>query len=233
MTFNIQSGKNYPIDVQKIDLNYCAKVIEKYDPDIVGLNEINGDGVWGNQPKELAEMLGYPYYYFAKAIELDNRDYGNAILSKYPLLSVETLIVPDPEVKDEDTYYETRCILKADINVCGGIRVYVTHFGLARGEQKNSVELLKTLLGSNPEKTVLMGDFNVKPEDEMLTEIRNRLTDTAPDMSDKYYTWPSDAPERKIDYIFVSGDAVISGTQVIPEIGSDHNAYMSNIEFDE
>ena len=29
MTFNIQSGKNYPIDMQKIDLNYCAKVIKK------------------------------------------------------------------------------------------------------------------------------------------------------------------------------------------------------------
>ena len=33
------------------------------------------------------------------------------------------------------------------------------------------------------------------------------------------------------DAIFVSGDAKIINTQVIPEIGSDHRAYMSEIVF--
>jgi len=112
MTFNIQSGREYP-DIEKINLDFCGKVIKKYSPDFIGINEINNGGIYGEQIKELSEKTGYPYYFFGKAILIfGEHDYGNAFMSKYPLKDTENFIVPDPEIKDEDVYYETRGIIK-------------------------------------------------------------------------------------------------------------------------
>ena len=53
----------------------------------------------------------------AKAIDFGGKNpYGNAIISRYPIDEVRTVIIPDPEVKGYDGYYETRCVLVAKIN---------------------------------------------------------------------------------------------------------------------
>ena len=186
MTYNIQSGRNYPND-DILDLNYCAKVIEKYNPDIVGLNEVHNGGIYGNQVEILAEKLGYPYCYFANAVMLDT-PYGNAFMSKYPIEKVETVTVPDPLVQDEDTYYETRCVLVAEISAEKTIKVLVTHLGLAESEKNNALNTICSLIEDNPKRTVLMGDFNMHPDNERFNEIRKKLVDTAIDTNENYFT---------------------------------------------
>ncbi len=232
MTFNIQSGRRHP-DCEVIDLDFCARVIAKYSPDVVGLNEVNRGGEYGDQPRLLAEKLGYPYYYFAQAITLA-APYGNAVLSKYPLKDPKTVIVPDPPVRDEDVYYETRCVLRAAVALPDGadVRLFVSHFGLAKAERRNAAETVCALLGDAPERTVFMGDLNLRPGDAQLDGIRRRLADAADGCpGGNGFTWPSDRPTKKLDYIFASRDAKISGAAPIPEIGSDHLAYMAEIDF--
>lgn len=230
MTFNIQSGRKHP-DFSVLNLNFCAEVIKKYMPDIVGLNEVHNGGEYGNQFEILAKKLGYSYYYFAEAFIADS-PYGNAILSKYPIKSAETIMIPDPLIKNEDVYYETRCVLNAKITIEEkNISVLVSHFGLANSEQNNAVNTVCGLIGENSKNTILMGDFNMHPDNARLNEIRNRLVDTAIDPDESYFTFDSINPTEKIDYIFVSSDAKISDTKAIPDIGSDHRAYMTDIEF--
>ena len=227
MTFNIQSGKNYP-DINGTNLNYCTSVIRKYAPDIIGFNEVHDGGPWGLQTAEIAKILGYPYFYFAKALQLFGSDYGNAIISKFPIKKAETIIVPDPLVKDEDTYYETRCILCAEIE---GVKVLVTHVGLANSEKKNAVDTVLKTVGESPEKTVLLGDFNMHPDHPLLCKINSVLSDSADYSKGSYFTYPSDVPEEKLDYIFVSADMTVKSVTVPPEIGSDHRAYLCEISF--
>ena len=51
-------------------------------------------------------------------------------------------MIPDPLVKDEDAYYETRCIIKAKVNVNSElITVIVTHVGLAKSEEENAIKV--------------------------------------------------------------------------------------------
>lgn len=227
MTFNIQSGHRYPDDTI-YDLDFCSKVIEKYSPDIVGLNEVHKCENYGDQVQLLADKLGYPYCYFGKAIVRFGSQYGNAFMSKYPIKSAETIIIPDPEETNDYEYFETRCIVKAVVDCGHDVTFLVSHFGLAKQEKINAVATMCKLLGDNPEKSVIMGDYNMNPDHEFLAPIFDIMQDTA--QGKDLFTFPSDAPVEKIDYIFVSKDIKINDVYVAPEMGSDHCACITEIE---
>ena len=72
------------------------------------------------------------------------------------------------------------------------------------------------------EKCILMGDFNVEPDGEVLLPIRERLLDTA-DISDsaKECTFPSDKPFKKIDYIFYRG-LECESAETLHDVIADH-----------
>lgn len=230
MSFNTQHCLNY-IE-RKIDFEIMADAIKKCSADIAGLNEIRDKGAdidYENQTAILAELTGMKYYYFAKAIEFNSKNpYGNSFISKYPILSAQTIPVPDPQYKTGNEYYETRCLLKVKIE--GGITVLVTHFGLNTDEQKNAVEtVLKHL---EHEKCILMGDFNVTPEDKILNPIRERMKDTADFFETELLSYPSDKPREKIDYIFVSKDLEVISADIPAIVASDHRPHTAQIRRD-
>lgn len=233
MTYNTQHCEHFIS--KKIDFDAIAKVIKDNGSEIVGLNEMRGLGAdtekFQAQVKELAERLGY-HYYFAKAIEFDydwmSGPYGNGLISKYPILEAETIAIPDPLERKYDGYYETRCLLKAKIDVAGGLNVVVTHFGLNPDEQENAV---KTVVDNLPtERTIFMGDLNVHPDNNVLDPIREHLVDVTTYCDKELFSWPSTGPYRKIDYIFASKDIKILGADVPVVVASDHCPHTAQIE---
>ena len=225
MTFNTQHCLNF-IE-QKIDFQIMADTIKALNPDIVGLNEMRGKGVdseYDAQTSVLSALTGMQYYYFAKAIDVGGPNpYGNAILSKIPLLSAETILVPDPEIRASNS--ETRCLLKAKLE--GDITVLITHFGLNPDEQKNAVETV--LENIEKDKCILMGDFNVTPDDCILNPIRERMRDTAECFKEPLLSFPSDKPEIKIDYVFVSPDVEVISADIPAIVASDHRPHVATV----
>ena len=227
MAYNTQHCLNYIHN--KIDFQAVANVIKKYDADIVGLNEMRDKGVrddYENQTSVLSELSGLENSYFGKAIMIQGENpYGNAFLSKYKILSAETIPVPDPEPRTGNSYYETRCLVKVKLE--GGITVLVIHFGLNSDEQKNAVDTVMRHI--EKEKCILMGDFNVTPEDKVLDPIRACMTDTADYFEKPLMSYPSEAPDRKIDYIFVSKDVEVVSADIPAIMESDHRPYVAEI----
>lgn len=229
MTFNIQHCLNY---IERfIDFPLFAKTIADSGADIVGLNEVRGKGAnphYEAQTEILAKSSGYPYRYFAKAIDFDGcNPYGNAVLSKYPIIKAETVGIPDPTVKKYDGYYETRCIAKLTVDVGEPLTVLVTHFGLNRDEHENARDTILTNLSDK--RCVLMGDFNVRPDSDILDPIRASMKDTATGRGDMF-SFPSDKPDRKIDYIFVSNDIKVLSAEIPALTVSDHRPHTAEIE---
>lgn len=227
MSFNTQHCLNFL--EQKIDYDIMARTIIDTGADIVGLNEMFDGGEnasFGYQTRTLSELTGLENYYFAKAIDDIDGPYGNGILSRIPFKSVENIIIPDPSPKRvEGGYYETRCLLKAELE--NGYRVLITHFGLCIDEQENAVEVI--LKHIKDEKCILMGDFNIEPTNELLAPIRAKMKDTAIGYCENKGSWPSDKPKMKIDYIFVSTDIHVKYADVLDVIASDHRPHFAEI----
>ena len=228
MSFNTQHCLNF-IE-RKIDFQVMADAIKNVNPDIVGLNEMRDKGtnpVFDEQTSILSELTGMKYHYFAKAIDVDGENpYGNAFLSKYLIVCVETIPVPDPDQKLGTKHYETRCLLKAKLD--GGITVLVIHFGLNPDEQKNAVDTV--IKNIEKEKCILMGDFNVAPENDVLKPIRVCMKDTADCFDKPLLSFPSDKPVEKIDYIFVSPDVEVISADIPEIVASDHRPHTATIK---
>ena len=226
MSFNTQHCLNYV--EQKIDYKIMADSIIECGADIVGLNEMRNDDEnieYDRQAEILSELTGLKYHYFAKAIEVRTDEisysYGNAIISRYPIISAETILIPDPVPKKG----ETRCVIKAKLE--NGVTVLVTHFGLREVEQENAVATVIDNL--EKEKCILMGDFNLTPDSEIINPIRERMKDTASIFKNELFSFPSDAPDRKFDYIFVSEDIEIKDADIPAIVASDHRPHTAEI----
>lgn len=204
---------------KNIDFQKFADEITAYGADFVGLNEVRGQGFikgYTAQAKKLGKLTGMNHY-FGKAINVAGlAPYGNAFLSKYPIISAETVKIPDPEVKTGKDMYETRCIIKTVIGAKEKYTVLVTHMGLNKDERESAV---KTLLSMAPkEKCIIMGDFNCTPDSEELKPLYKSFYCS----DNETLTFPSDKPRIKIDYIFTSPDIEIIDRGTTAEVVSDH-----------
>ncbi len=238
MTYNICSGRDFasaPIKEHKyckIDLSAAGSVIAEYAPDICALQEVRGAGAQPDftaQAEELGRLTGM-HFCFAPAIKIHGTEpYGNGLLSKYPILRCERIMIPDPELKNEKAYYETRALLVAELDVPGGLTVISTHFGLAKGEKRNAVAQVLKTVESIRTPLILMGDFNSKPDDSIIAPLFEQLTDTAGGAATPL-TFPSFSPSEKIDYIFTSYDIKTLSLTAPPATASDHSPLLAELE---
>lgn len=227
MSFNTQHCLNFI--TRKIDFDVMAEAIKTCRADIVGLNEMRDQGShpeYGAQTSTLSSLTALDHYFFAKAINFPQGPYGNALLSRYPIVSAESILIPDPDPKKYNGYYETRCLLKARLE--NGLLVLVTHFGLNPDEQENAVQ---TILEHLEDKNcILMGDFNMRPDNPLLLPIRERMRDTASLFTKELFSFPSDAPDRKIDYIFTSFDIEVVSADIPAIVASDHCPHVAELK---
>ncbi len=247
MTYNVASGRCYDKRDSEgksySDITKCAEFIKSENPVFCGLNEVNfysDNRENANQVEHIAKVAGFENSYFAKAIHIDmganTRDYGNGVIANCPIISAETIAIPDAKVHDENIPYESRCIAKVKLDIAGGITVLQIHFGLAISEHQNAVDALCKVIDETDGPIILMGDFNIRPSDYLHRPLRERLFDTADIYPDKYLrTFPTYKEERnypncKIDYIYVSKHFKTLSVSVPDTNISDHYPMTAEVE---
>lgn len=219
MTFNIHHGEG--MDGQ-LDLARIAKVITDARADIVGLQEVDrGVERTGRRDilKELADLTGLSYA-FGKNIDLQGGDYGNALLTRFPIVSEGNRLL-EPVGGGEQ-----RGVLQTVLDVHGRqVLVLTAHFDHRRdsAQRPRSAEQMREMVtqwGAGP--VVLLGDFNDVPESpayETLSAVaRDAWTVVG---ADEGYTIPVETPRRRIDWILLRGLTPIEA-QVIRTDASDH-----------
>lgn len=232
MTFNIQHCLDYVND--NIDIDLFVNTIKNINPDICGLNEVRGEGPiegYTDQTNALGDGLGYNRY-FAKAIDVGGTSpYGNAFVTRYPIKSAETVAIPDPVFKFDIGKYESRCVLKAVVDVGGkDVLVLVCHMGLALGERVNAVKEICNIVDNTDMPLILMGDFNALPDSEELKPLFERLNDTDVLAAESgKSTFPSYKPNIKIDYIFYKNLKCLS-VETVEKVVSDHYPIVAEFE---
>src|SRR5436190_15132835 len=96
--------------------------IERLAPDLIGLQEVlRLRGAPRSQAGEIADGLGYHEAYGPAWDIGGGLEFGNAVLSRFPVTREEAIALPTAAE-------EPRCLLHAEIDApCGPIPFFVTH----------------------------------------------------------------------------------------------------------
>jgi endonuclease/exonuclease/phosphatase family metal-dependent hydrolase len=202
------------------------------DADIVALQEVDSSlRVQGEQDQlsYLAQATGMSAV-MGPTLKRDYGAYGNAILTRHPILSFE-------ELNLSYRRFEPRGALAAHLQTqTGAIRIMNVHLGLKYWERAFQID---QLLG--PEiwcrhrqvPTVLLGDFN---EWFPFTFNQFRLKRNFAWRSARANTFPAGWPQFALDRIFVDGAVRTFESSVLTEApfktASDHLPVVATIEFD-
>ena len=228
MTYNICSGKNM---ARERNLEFAASVIREVQPDFVTLNEVRShtsDVGPINQADELGRLTGY-YPLFGKSIDVMGGDYGNALLTRLPLVSHEVVHIPDPE-REGEGFYEHRTVLKSVLKAGEKeFAVLCTHFGLMPGEQENAVNTVLELIRGCDMPALVMGDLNLTPDAEVLKPLMEALNNTDA-LNPGLLTFPSNESEIKIDYILYTDGFTALSLDSMDTQCSDHRPLIAEME---
>lgn len=227
MSYNIASGNNLQKDR---NLAHAAEIINCVQPDFVTVNEVCKNTAYApqHQADVLGSLTGY-YPVFGRSIDIAGGEYGNAFLTRRPLIEWAVIDIPDRR-SEERNYYEHRTLLRAVIDVGGQqITVLSTHFGLAKVEQESAVETALAVLKNEKNPVILMGDLNMEPDDPILAPLLDALSDSAERKKD-IKTFPSDTPTIKIDYILHSGEFRTVSLASMDTQNSDHRPLFAELE---
>ena len=235
MTYNIAHGEDQNRPGQNcIDLLQIARIIRDVNPVFCTLNEVRNEGShpdYTDQVGTLCRYLGWNGF-FAQATLLDGGNpYGNAIVSSVPILETEVIPIPDPPLRKYDGYYETRCVLRAVLDLGRPFTVFASHFGLNPDEAENAVDTVVKAVSKCGTPFCFQGDLNLKPEDPLMRPLFEIMTDTAVAADGPVLIFASDNPYEKIDYIFVSRDLRAERFRVPVVIASDHSPCYAEIRF--
>ena len=220
MSYNLHNGVNTS---GTLDLEALAKVIEESGADVVGLQEVSrGWLIWGSADMLtwLSQRLDMPYFYGPTG----DAQWGNAILSKYPIVSAENILLDLPE--DMEELLLRRGYIKADIDVGGGtltlINTHYTHIGSHDTQREIQSSQIIEAWGKSA-TTVFMGDLNAEPDKNAIIMLVNAgLIDIAAEIGEQpINTYYSD-DESQIDYIFVSDDLSYVNFNIPQTNASDH-----------
>ena len=189
-----------------------AEIISHHEPDLVLLQEVDVGVPRSrrlNLAAEMARLTGYPYLAVGLNVRLRQGMYGNATLSRFPIVAERNIDLTIGSRKARGCLYTA-------VEVAAGappLAVFNLHLGLSFKERPQQVGLVV----NSPEFSrlppdapcIVAGDFNdwwtrIAP---MFTEILGFgcATNRARGYQNAFLTYPSFSPASGLDKIFVRG----------------------------
>ena len=234
VTFNIHHGVGMD---DELDLERIAVTIEALNADVIGLQEVDrrfaerSDFV--DQPRVLSRRLGMRLAY-GPALDLEprrpgkpRRRYGNAVLSRYPIVSRTNMLLP------RTAPVEQRALLRARIDFGARVvDVYTTHLE-AHDERQRALQAgaVATTVANRPDgPCLLLADLNARPDGVEMAAIAAVLDDAWHVGTGRGFTHPAMTPNRRIDVVLHSPDVVPATAVVVATNASDHRAVV--VDFD-
>lgn len=230
LTYNIHHGEGTD---GKLDLDRIAEVIRASAADIVCLQEVDRNVARSgrvDQPAVLAKTLGF-HAAFGGNLALQGGEYGNALLSRYPISHFENVLLP-VVAKGEQ-----RGVLEVEIAVpmvAAPVKLLATHLDHRRddAERRASMQVISDRAAKAGDSfTVLAGDLNDGRGSETLAAVSAHWTLCG---DREIPSIPSDQPRRQIDFIAYRPAAAcrVVETRVIAEpVASDHRPVLTILEF--
>ena len=236
LSYNIHTGIGTD---GALDLTRTADAIRATRADVVALQEV--DVHWAarsdfrDQARELAGMLRMRVF-FAPIYDLDpltpgapRRQYGVAVLSRFPVLHTETHEItrlstqdPNPVPAPAPGFAEAVVLVRGV-----AVHVYSTHLDYRPDPAVREMQVTDTLriMADDRGPQLLLGDFNAPHEAPELAPLWTVLTDAIPEGA----TYPAAAPTKRIDFVTVSDDVRVRSATVPETLASDHRPVLAEL----
>jgi endonuclease/exonuclease/phosphatase family metal-dependent hydrolase len=219
---------------KKLDLARIADVIRRERPDLVALQEVDR-GVKRTQHvdqiKELATLTKMDYA-FAHNLNYQGGQYGVAVLSRFPILSI------DHRRYAHLREAERRGFIRVEVEV-GGRRINFVNTHLDYQHADNRLYEAEQMLAALPNADaplIIAGDFNDEPSGTTYKLMLKHFADAwaAGRAAEGGLTYPADKPVKRIDYIFHGkvGSIVVKGARVVQTLASDHLPLVADLEIE-
>ncbi len=226
MTYNIHSGFN--MDGRQ-DLEAIAKIIEDSGVDIVALQEVSRERLMdgtADTPTWLSRRLDMPIVFRGT----EEPVWGNAILSRYPLLESGWGELPRVGTLIELGYLWARI----DAGRPLPLLVIDTHLHFLEPDSHVRQAQVPVLLQfwNDQAFSVLLGDLNAKPDSAEMRLIRDAgLLDSWSEAGvGSGFTYSSRDPHKRIDWIWHTKDLITVEVQVLQTQASDHFAVVATLD---
>lgn len=228
MTYNIHVGVGMD---KKLDLQRIADVINREQPDLVGLQEVDRGVTRTERKDEIAELakLTRMDYAFAHNLDYQGGQYGVAILSRYLIKNVDHRMFANKREA------ERRGMLRVEVEIEGKTVNFVTthlDYQYADGREFETEQMLKFLEGvSGP--TIVVADMNDEPTGAAYKLMSNTFADAWIESRSKGagYSFPADKPVKRIDYILFNKNRLkAKRAKVVETLASDHVPVMAELE---
>ena len=217
-----------------------VRVLQHYEADVVLLQEVDEGAPRSrelNLAQELAKAAGYPHFALGHNVSLRKGRYGNATLSRFPILRERNI-----DLSVAQSWIRRGC-QHTSVQMDGRtLEVFNLHLGLSARERQQQIELLSRsheFSGVNEETPMLVGgDFN-DWRSLLWPVFTNGLgfrsaTDNRTGRRRALATYPSFSPQGALDRIYFRGPLQLSGVHrcrlQVARVASDHLPVMA--EFD-
>ncbi len=215
----------------KVDVSRIGEVLEKLQPDFVGLQEVDqrcGRTDHVNQAAELGKQLGM-HAAFGSFMEYDGGHYGLAVLSRHPIARTHKVSLPVGE--------EPRSALAVEVRLPSGEKVLLVdlHFDFVRDDTNRfsqATKLVRYLDGLDM-PYILLGDFNALPDSRTMQLFPTRALEAKKPPAYRF-TFSSTNPVKEIDYIFAAPKSAwqVDSTRVVDEpVASDHRPFLAVLKY--
>ena len=225
MTYNLRFGELSSLE----DLAYHIK---SFKPDFVALEEVDVHTDRKRAPhqngKDFIATLAYHtgmFGLYGKTIDYAGGYYGIGMLSKYPYITVEKTLLPNPEKNEQ------RALLEAMFEMGNDTLIFVTTHLDVNSEKTRDIQaqFICDRFENAPYPVIIGGDFNARHYSNAIVNIMSKNWFSA---TNNDFTFPAWKPIIKIDYLFarpIKGWKVVK-TQTVQSQLSDHLPIVTDLE---
>jgi endonuclease/exonuclease/phosphatase family metal-dependent hydrolase len=249
VTFNIAHGRGLtPIQgitsQRKLrhNLRRIAALLDRLAPDIVAVQEIDERSRWAGNFDHLDYLrvhTKFPHTVFGinnRRTGLLNLSYGNAVLSRHPIRTAETVTFGQRQLGEKGFLY-----VEFDVH---GRKIPLVNLHLHFSSRAQRLRQLERLLAWLRDKhrlhasswhmpPIVCGDFNNSgTRDDATAALLSHLSDYSDYVLHPATggTFPSPMPRRALDFIFLPSACAGARCEVVRSMLSDHRPVV--VEFD-
>ncbi len=224
-SYNIHSGVGLD---RRCSALRIASVLKELDCDIYALQEVDNQPGDHEESMQLERFARETNMTAVPGLRIVRRtgEYGNAILTRLPVLSVRRHDL-------SHSWFEPRGAIDVQVEVDGQpVRVIATHLGLARAERRQQWRALMAALAEQPPDlpTILLGDMNEWYRGALTMKEAHRVFGEPP----APVGWPSFAPCLALTRIWVRPRAALKSVRAhrsdLSRKASDHLPVRAEIE---